>query len=436
MFAKPVGAVCNLNCLYCYYLEKESLYKTGTGSVPHPVKPSESRAGYPFPAVCAGSSSYIKPASLKMADEVLETYIIQHIRASTEPVISFSWHGGEPTMAGIDFFRRIVEIQKRHMPPGRKLVNGLQTNGTLLDDHWCNFLAAEKLIIGLSLDGPEDLHDIYRQNKNRQPTFQDVMKSFRLLLAHGIVPEILCVVSPGNAGRPMEVYRFFRGLGVRYITFLPLVILDATSGSGKGSVSSESFGDFMTAIFDEWVTNDIGKIKIQLFEEAARTAFGQDHTLCIFKKTCGGVPVVEHNGDFYSCDHYVDRSHLLGNILLTSLGELLDSRDQKVFGMAKLTTLPRYCLNCEVRSMCNGECPKNRFLTTPDGEPGLNYLCAGYKKIFNHVRPFVDAIAAAWRNQNNPQSSFSIRDMATTVKTNRNDLCTCGSGKKYKRCCL
>jgi uncharacterized protein len=406
VFAKPVGAVCNLDCLYCYYLDKGS--------------PAGSRAGY----------------SLKMNDVVLETYIIQHIRASTEPVINFSWHGGEPTMAGIDFFRRIIEIQKKHMPPGRKMVNGLQTNGTLLDEEWCNFLSAEKFIIGLSIDGPEELHDIYRKDKNHKSAFRNVMKGFRLLMAHGIVPEILCVVSPGNAGKPLEVYRFFRELGVHYITFLPLVIRDPANGAAKDSVCAESFGDFMTAVFDEWVTNDIGKIKIQLFEEAARTAFGQDHTLCIFKKTCGGVPVVETNGDFYSCDHYVNPGHLLGNILVTSLEELLDSRAQKVFGMNKLNTLPRYCLMCEVRSMCNGECPKNRFLTSPDGEPGLNYLCTGYRKIFNHCRPFVDAIGAAWRIRNNPQSSPPLRKTLATEKVNRNDPCPCGSGKKYKRCCL
>lgn len=414
VFVKPVGALCNLQCDYCYYLETEK---------------SEQK-----------ENSFIMP------DDLLEKYITQNIRASMGQVINFSWHGGEPTMAGIDFYKRVVDIQKIHKPANRTIVNGIQTNGILLDERWCRFLAGEKFIVGLSMDGPREFHDIYRRNKDHKPTFNKVLEAFRLMQDCGTVPEILCVVHAGNVDNPLEVYRFFRQLGARHMTFLPLVIRQP--GSDKGvtadSVPSEGFGDFVTAIFDEWVKNDIGKIKVQLFEEAARTAFRQDHTLCIFRKTCGGVPVVEKNGDFYSCDHFVDQKHLVGNINETDLKDLLDSRQQHDFGQAKLTTLPQYCVDCEVRPMCNGECPKNRFIRTPDGEPGLNYLCAGYRKFFNHCRPWVSAVTAAWnlKNRGGSASAFpdqtiqNKRNQPVPGKINRNDPCPCGSGKKYKKCCL
>lgn len=368
VFAKPVGAICNMNCRYCYYLEKEQLY---------PDK-----------------RSFIMP------DHILENYIVQHIEASTEQVISFSWHGGEPTVAGPDFFRKVVELQQRYKPTDRVIINGMQTNGTLLDDTWCRFFSDEKFLVGISIDGPAELHNIYRIYKDNKPSFDRVMRGYELLKKHKVSTEILCVVHADNVCHPLKVYRFFKQLGVQYITFLPLVqqIPGSDGKVTESTVPAEDFGNFMSAIFDEWVAQDIGKIKIQLFEEAARTAFKQDHTLCIFKQTCGGVPVVERNGDFYSCDHYVDHDHLLGNIQDIPLVELLESNAQKAFGQAKRDTLPEYCIRCEVRDMCNGECPKNRFVGTPDGEPGLNYLCAGYKIFFNHCRPFVDAVAAAWKH--------------------------------------
>ncbi len=369
VFAKPVGAVCNLNCRYCYYLEKEQLY---------PDK-----------------ESFIMP------DHILEQYIVQHVEASTERIINFSWHGGEPTVAGLDFFRKVVMLQQRYKPTDRIIINGMQTNGTLLDDAWCSFLSDEKFLVGISIDGPAELHNIYRVYKDNKPSFDRVMRGYELLKKHNVSTEVLCVVHADNVRHPLKVYRFFKQLGVQYITFLPLV-QQVPGSDGKvtaSTVPAEDFGNFMCAIFDEWVARDIGKIKIQLFEEATRTAFNQDHTLCIFRQTCGGVPVVERNGDFYSCDHYVDQDHLLGNIQDIPLVELLESDAQKAFGQAKRDTLPEYCISCEVRDMCNGECPKNRFIRTPDGEPGLNYLCAGYKIFFNHCRPFVEAVAAAWKHQ-------------------------------------
>jgi uncharacterized protein len=252
------------------------------------------------------------------------------------------------------------------------------------------------------LDGPEDIHDRFRVTKDGKPTFKQTMRGYEILKRHGVPTDILCVMSAANVGRPAEVYRFFKGIGATFLTFLPLVERDATSPSGVSpeSVASESWGDFLCAIFDEWVGGDIGRVKIQIIEEAARTAFGQEHSLCIFRPVCGDIPVVERNGDFYSCDHFVDEAHRLGNIRRTPLVDLLESAAQRAFGQDKLEKLPRVCRTCEVLAMCNGECPKNRFVRTPDGEPGLNYLCAGYKKFFAHVRPFIDAVAGAWRRQN------------------------------------
>ncbi len=369
VFAKPVGSSCNLNCSYCYYLDKKNLYP----DLDH----------------------------FLMTDEILENYIIQHIEASTEDLITFSWHGGEPLLAGILFYEKVLTFQKKNVPAGSTIVNGIQTNGTLLNDKWCRFLADEKFVVGISIDGPDNLHNINRKTRDNHSTFTSVIKGYKLLKSYGVLPEILCVVNSENVKFPVEIYNFFKHLGTEYMTFLPLVEKDQGSPTGvsKSSVPSKEFGMFLSTIFNEWVENDIGRIKVQIFEEAARTAFNQNHTLCIFKVNCGGVPVVEHNGDFYSCDHYVDNEHLLGNLTDNSLSFFLDCEKQIAFGEVKSNTLPEYCLECEVKSMCNGECPKNRFIFTPDGEPGLNYLCTGYKYFFNHCRPFVEAIAEAWRKQ-------------------------------------
>lgn len=369
VFTKPVGPACNLDCAYCYYLDKSLLF--GPDKVFH------------------------------MSDEILETYVRQHIEASTEPVITFSWHGGEPLRAGLDFYRKAVKLQKKYNRAGRRIINGIQTNGTLVNPEWCSFFAGEQFMIGISLDGPESLHDLFRVTRDGKPTFKKVIRGYDQLVMHGIDPEILCVVNAENVKYPMEVYRFFRQLGAPFLTFIPLVEKQAGNPptASRRSVTASDFGDFLRTIFDAWVEHDIGEVKVQIFEEAARTAFGQEHTLCIFKPVCGGVPVVEHNGDFFSCDHFVSREHYLGNIRDNSLADLLDGERQKAFGQAKWNTLPRYCLDCEVRDMCNGECPKNRFILTPDGEPGLNYLCAGYKKFFNHCRPFVKAVAGVFTSR-------------------------------------
>jgi len=367
VFVKPVGAACNLACRYCYYLEKRKLYPEGT--------------------------------NFHLSDDLLEEYIIQHIAASSGPELLFSWHGGEPTLAGLQFFRRVVEIQQKHLPENWVIINGLQTNGTLLNDEWCSFLKSEHFIVGISLDGPGNFHSVNRFRKDGQSCFEEVIQGFELLKYHEIPCEILCVVNSTNVQHPIGTYRFFKELGAGFITFLPLVEKQTSNRRTvtERSVPSKSFGEFLCAVFDEWKASDIGKIKIQVFEEALQTAFDLEHTLCIFKKTCGGVPVMEFNGDLYSCDHFVNEEHLLGNIRNTSLSSLLKSPSQIAFGQAKLTSLPVYCLDCGVREMCNGACPKDRFIDTPEGEPGLNYLCEGYKLFFNHCKPFIEQVAELWQ---------------------------------------
>jgi uncharacterized protein len=408
VFAKPIGSVCNLDCHYCYYLNKKHLYP--------------------------------KSESFRMSDDILEEYIVQHIDASPETETRFSWHGGEPTVLGLDYFRKIVDLQSKHQPSNRLITNGMQTNGILLDEDWCRFLAAEGFAVGLSLDGPREMHDMYRLTKDKKPTHEQTMQGYNLLQQHRVYTDILCVVNAHNVQHPTEVYRFFKQINAQYISFLPLV---ETQPGTKGSAShhtvpAEAWGVFLCTIFDEWRDQDIGQIKVQIFEEAARTAFNQEHSLCIFRPICGDIPVIEHNGDFYSCDHFVDAEHCLGNIKETPLIELLESPAQRAFGKAKLENLPRYCQECEVRAMCNGECPKNRFLQTPDGQAGLNYLCAGYKRFFTHCQPFVSEVAAQWHQQNLEQQVPPERatDAKKSIKPGRNDPCPCGSGLKYKKCCL
>ncbi len=391
-----MGPLCNLDCRYCYY----------TGKQP------------------PGGAD----ARFRMPEAVLEEYIVQHIRASPGPVISFSWHGGEPTLAGLEYFRGIVALQRRHRPPGKRLFNGIQTNGTLLDDEWCRFLAAEKFSVGLSLDGPPELHDCCRVARGGGPTHSEAARAFENLKVHGVPCDILCAVHNRNVGHPREVYRYFKEAGATYLSFLPIVNRPEgnSSGSPVHNVPADAYGEFLCAIFGEWARHDIGRVAVQIFEEAARPSQGQDHSLCIFRKTCGDIPVVERNGDFYSCDHFVDKKHRLGNIREKPLVEMLESPEQKSFGSAKRDSLPRFCRECEVLDMCNGGCPKDRFLITPDGEPELNYLCPGYKRFFTSARPFFDKVAELAR----------ARSPARAAMPGRNDLCPCGSGLKYKKCCM
>ena len=406
VFAKPIGAVCNLDCAYCYYVKKKQLFQDSD--------------------------------SFNMPDDILETYILQHIQASPGRETHFTWHGGEPTLLGIDYFRKVVELQQKHKPHSFSVTNNMQTNGVLIDEAWCRFLSEEKFTVGLSLDGPERMHDTYRLTKSGSPTHKQAMHGYELLRRHGVPCDILCVVHAGNVTYPSRVYSFFREIGGRYIGFIPLVEIENGESVSGRTAPAEAWGDFLCTIYDEWLSRDIGRIKVQIFEEVARTALGHKHALCIFRDTCGDVPVVEHNGDFFSCDHFVDIEHNLGNITETPLVEMLESPAQRAFGNAKSELLPRYCLKCDVLDMCRGGCPKDRILRTPDGEAALNFLCAGYKRFFRHSRPFARELVSQSRMQS-PDGRLTQRPAMIEKlnrKIGRNEPCPCGSGRKYKNCCL
>jgi uncharacterized protein len=409
VFVKPVGSLCNLNCHYCYYLEKASLYPDAT--------------------------------SLQMPDDLLENYIIQQIDIAPEPTVNFFWHGGEPTLPGLDYFRRIVALQRKHCPPGIRITNGIQTNGLLLDEAWCRFLAAEGFSVGISIDGPQPLHDVYRLTRDGKPSHRQALQGYRLLRRHGVPVDILCVVHDVNVREPAAVYRFFKEIKAQYLSFIPLVEPEPGTPGGVSArtVPAEAFGAFLGTIFGEWVRQDIGQVVVQIFEEAARPLYGQDHSLCIFRKTCGDVPVIEHNGDFYCCDHFVTDAHRLGNILTTPLLALLESPAQRAFGLEKSAKLPLYCRQCEFLAFCYGGCPKDRIIRTADGEPGLNYLCAGYRRFFRESRPLLLEMAALRLAGQPPEALMQrLRDAerGTQPQLGRNDPCPCGSGKKYKKCCL
>ena len=356
---KPRGAVCNLDCKYCYFLKKEVLY----------------------PGV-----------ELRMNDNVLESYTRQYIEAQRVPEVTFAWQGGEPTLMGLEFFERTVEFQNKYREPGMKVINTLQTNGTTLDDDWCAFFKEHDFLIGLSLDGPRELHDKYRLDKGGKASFDRVMKGLELLKKHQVEFNILTSVHAGNVEHALDVYRFLRDeVGTHFIQFIPIVERKNESGYQEGfkvtrrSVTGVGYGQFLISIFDAWIRRDVGQIFVQIFDVALGVWYGQRAGLCIFEETCGLALAMEHNGDLYSCDHYVEPNFFLGNIDQINLVELVAMDKQVEFGTAKGDTLPRYCRECEVRFVCNGGCPKNRIRRTPDGEEGLNYLCHGYKAFFNHI---------------------------------------------------
>jgi len=407
LLAKPTGAVCNLDCAYCFYLSREMLY----------------------------------PGSrFRMADELLEAYIRQLIEAQPGPEVTVAWQGGEPTLMGLDFFRRAVALQERYRRSGTRVVNTIQTNGTLLDAEWCAFFRAHSFLVGISIDGPEELHDAYRVDKGGRPTFDAVMRGLRALRDGGVDYNVLTTVHRANQDRPLDVYRFLRDeAGARFIQFIPIVERDG-GGVSPRSVEAEAWGRFLIAVLDEWVRRDVGSVFVQMFDAALASWAGEPQPLCIFTETCGDALALEHNGDVYSCDHFVEPAHLLGNIRSRDLIELVASDQQRAFGQAKLATLPRYCRECDVRFACHGECPKNRFILTPEGEPGLNYLCAGYKAFFHHVdRPmrFMAAELRAGRAPSNVMAAVAALDRSLRTRVaaaGRNDPCPCGSGLKFKRC--
>lgn len=418
VLAKPTGAICNLGCSYCFFLDKEELYE--------------------------GSR-------FRMSDEVLDRYIRQLIEAHSSPVVTIAWQGGEPTLMGLDFYRRAIEIQERYRKPGMSFENTIQTNGTLLTDEWCEFLKENDYLVGISIDGPESLHDVHRVTKRGEGTFDKVMRGLRLLQKHGVEYNVLTTVNAVNADFPLEVYRFLRDeVGTTWMQFIPVVervdehgqpaYLDGTIASDR-SVGAVQFGQFLSTIFDEWVRNDVGSVFVQTFEAAVRNWMGLESSgMCVFNETCGLGVALEHNGDLYSCDHFVEPEYLIGNINDVDMGNLVGSERQHTFGMDKRDALPQFCLDCDVRFACHGECPKNRFIETPDGEAGLNFLCGGFKDFFHHVDEPIRLIAEALRSGREAAVVMPVMmagdaafDSAVRI-AGRNDPCPCGSGKKTKRC--
>jgi uncharacterized protein len=378
IMAKPHGPICNLDCTYCYYLEKENLY-LGSGR------------------------------EFRMAEDVLEAYVRQYIQSQPAQHVTFAWQGGEPTLLGIPFFERVIELQMKYA--GEKTVdNVLQTNGTLLDDIWGEFLARNKFLVGLSIDGPEELHDVYRVDKGGQPTFARVMRGLKFLKKHGVEFNTLTVINRKNSYRPNEVYRFLKQIGSKFLQFIPIVEQLASEPDAHGlvllkpyarqktevsewSVEPLQFGRFLQQVFDDWVIQDVGHVFVQAFDVALESWYGVPQSLCVFAPTCGSALAAEHNGDIYSCDHFVYPDNRLGNIMQQPLGTLVNSPQQTRFGNNKSLGLPSDCRQCEVRFACNGECPKHRFMHTASGEYGLNYLCAGYKHFFNHIDPYMRFMA-------------------------------------------
>jgi len=378
LLAKPTGAICNLDCKYCFFLSKEML----------------------------------SPGSrFRMADELLETYIRQLLDSQPGPEVIVGWQGGEPTLMGLEFFERSIEYVRKYERPHHRVTYTIQTNGTRLTDEWAAFLKKHQVLVGLSVDGPREMHDALRVDKGGKGTFDDVMRGWECLNRHGVDVNILCTVNAANADHPVALYKFFRDeLKTTFIQFIPIVerttpetLPLANAGwSERGSdprplyvlegdrvtdrsVGAEQWGRFLVGVFDEWVKTDVGKVYVQMFDAALASWLGLPASMCIFSETCGNALALEHNGDLYSCDHFVEPKYKLGNITEVHMLQLVTSKQQLEFGRAKRDTLPKYCRECAVRFACHGECPRNRFIATPDGEPGLNYLCAGYKDFFTHI---------------------------------------------------
>ena len=385
VMAKPTGPLCNLDCTYCFYLEKEKLYP--------------------------GTKNWA------MREDVLETYIRQYIESQPQPIVSFAWQGGEPTLLGIPWFENVLALQKEYAQ-GKRIENAVQTNGVTLDAAWAEFFAANDFLIGISVDGPRELHDFYRVDKGQQPTFDRVMRGIEHLKTAKVRFNTLTVVNRNNSYHPIEIYEFLKDIGSGFMQFIPVVERRASQPSPEGlvllgpeqksahvthwSVEPTIFGDFLCAIFDVWVRNDVGKRFVQLFDVTLELWLGLQPSLCVFAETCGNALAVEHQGDLYSCDHYVYPQNKLGNILDDPLASLFKTKKQQDFGGARRDSLPALCRECDVRFACNGECPKHRFMTTPDGEPGLNYLCAAYKKFFHHVAPYMEFMGRELLNQRSP----------------------------------
>ncbi len=425
LLAKPTGAVCNLDCSYCFFLSKEMLY----------------------------------PGSrFRMADEMLETYVRQLIEAHAgSPEVAVAWQGGEPTLMGLDFFRRSIELVDGHLAPGQRAAYTIQTNGTLLDEEWAAFFLEHDFLVGVSIDGPREIHDTFRVNKGGKGSFDQVMHGLSFLRAAGVEWNALTTVHAANGDRGREVYCFLRDeCGARFVQFIPIIERVAEAAAGDGtvpwaswrdrplyvqegdivtarSVGDEQYGRFLVDVFEEWVRRDVGTVYVQMFDVALANWVGEHPGLCIHSETCGLALALEHTGDLYSCDHFVEPRYLLGNIAEHRMLDLVASPQQVKFGLDKRDSLPAYCRECDVRFACHGGCPKDRFTTTPDGEAGLNYLCPGFKTFFRHVDPAMRTMGELLRQGRAP-SEIMARVTSEDARRGRNDPCPCGSGRKWKRC--
>ena len=425
LLAKPSGSTCNIDCTYCFFLSKESLY------------PNEQH---------------------RMSEATLEAYIRQLLESHRMPQVTVAWQGGEPTLMKLDFFRRSVELVERYRQPGQTVKHTFQTNGLLIDDDWCAFFKQHDFLVGLSVDGPRQLHDAYRVDRRGQGTFDRVMGGWRHLREHQVDFNVLCTVNAANQHHGRDVYRFFRDeLGARWVQFIPIIerateqtlqiankgwseqpgrqrLLYTQNGNlvTERTVGAEQYGRFLVDVFEEWVRRDVGEVYVQLFDVTLEAYFGR-HLLCIHAPTCGLGPALEYNGDLYSCDHYVEPRYKIGNIHQTHLLDLVASPEQRKFGQDKLDSLTAQCRNCEVRSLCNGGCPKDRFALSRDGEAGQNYLCAGLELFFKHTRPAMQEMALLLRQRRAPAEIMA----ATAAEDERRgpyQPCPCGSGRKFKFC--
>lgn len=379
---KPRGAICNLDCKYCYFLKKKELYPS---------------------------------SNFRMSDEVLEAYTRNYLKTQPTQEITFAWQGGEPTLMGLEFFERVVFFQNKYRKSRMKIQNSFQTNGTKLDSDWCKFFKDNDFLIGLSLDGPKKYHDTYRVEKGGKSTFDKVMLGLDLLKEHQVEFNILTTVHANNVDHPLDVYQFLRDeVNTQFIQFIPIVERKNESGYQEGfqvtkrSVTGKKYGQFLISIFDEWIKRDVGKIYVQIFDVALGVWYGQPASLCIFGEVCGTALALEHNGDLYSCDHYVEPNFLLGNIQKDNILQMVTGKKQVHFGLDKRDSLPTFCQECEVRFVCNGGCPKNRIRKTPDGEDGLNYLCNGYKAFFTHIDEPMKQMTQLLRTGSPPADVMSI----------------------------
>ena len=406
VMVKPVGSLCNLRCSFCYYL------KTNSGQS-------------------------------RMSDATLERFIQQYIKASPGPIISFTWHGGEPSLAGLDFYKRAVELQKHYTPEGWKCWNNIQTNGILLDDEWCAFLAEERFDIGLSIDGTSWIHDKYRKDQKGGNSYEYALSAVRRLQTYGIQPDLLCTVTSDTAKRPLDVYKALRALNTGWIQFIPIIRRQSGESTihdkiTKDSVSGRMYGDFLCAVFDEWILHDLGRLDVQFFAETMRVWSGGNAGLCTMTPTCGRALIVEQDGSVYSCDHFVTSEHRIGDINTTHLGILADSTSQIRFGNNKHDMLPAQCLSCQWLNLCNGGCPKDRFIQTEDGEQGLNHLCEGFQQFFSYIQPVMNLVTSLTKLGHRPQAIMNnLRDRLSALwkGVGRNDPCPCKSGRKAKHCC-